>query len=81
MKTILVFGEEPTDKYFIDGKALIEGEVQIKYFTTRQMQADLYRIMGYQPDLIVNLVEPSEELSFQQKIRSACKDAPIINLY
>jgi len=54
---------------------------RIIFFSTAQMLADINKLEGLRPHLIVNLVEPSVELFHRQRMASVVNDAPIIPLF
>ena len=62
-------------------KFYVPGTCQVRYFSHAQMEADISRIEGTRPHLIVNVSEPFDELIRVQRVTSVLNDAQIINLY
>jgi hypothetical protein len=83
MKTILIFGHGvPSRGGRIDvGDIMLRGASTVVFLSKGKTDADPSCIHGYEPDLIINISEPSEELLAEQKYKSVMKDAQIINLY
>lgn len=80
-KVILIVGEgEPHGKGWLNCTSVVDGEVCVKYFRTAQLEAMPERICGYQPDVIINLSKPSDEVLQIQQLRAALR-GQIINLY
>lgn len=80
MKDILIFGESsPMTNPTIHIGGSWEGRVS--YVSKKKLEVDINSIIAHRPDLIVNIVEPSEEVAFHQNIMANLKDAQIIDLY
>lgn len=54
---------------------------RIQYWKESQMRADINRLDGARPHLIINLSEPFEELMERQRFASALHSAPILQMW
>ena len=79
MKQILIFGDEKSDT--APSIHIGDSESQIKYLTTAEVKAQPNRVLGYQPDLIVNLNKPDQELYMWQLKQSTYHNAQVADLY
>ena len=79
MKDIIVFGKdkESTHPLTIIG----EHSSQILYVSEASRKARPNRLLGYQPDLIVNLDKPDDELYLWQLKQSTYEGAQVADLY
>lgn len=61
--------------------AIGNSDAIIKYFTKSQLEADICRIEGCRPNVIINLCKPSDELKINQSIMSVPMETQIIDLW
>ncbi len=79
MQDIIVFGKEETATHPL--VVIGEYSAQILYISDRSRKARPNRLLGYQPDLIVNLNKPDDELYKWQLSQSSFEGAQVANLY
>jgi hypothetical protein len=79
MTDIIVFGKEETATHPL--MVIGEYSAQVLYISERSRKARPDRLLGYQPDLIVNLDKPDEELYMWQLKQSTYENAQVANLY
>ena len=79
MKDIIIFGKEfpATHPLMVIG----EYSTQVLYLSDKSRKANPNKILGYQPDLIINLNKPDEELDQWQKRQEFGEGAMITDLY
>ena len=78
MKTILIFGQEPsiTPTWMLVG----DKECDVGYVSARKLEVDPASVYSQRPNLIVNITEPSEGLAFHQGVMTF-DDGKVVNLY
>ena len=79
MKDIIVFGKEKESTHPLT--VIGEHSSQILYISEASRKARPNRLLGYQPDLIVNLDKPDEELEKWQEGQVLFEEAKCIDLY